>query len=48
MKNFGRVMDLLFGSVGTHTYPKSGQVAPPPPPESDWFSEVLKIRTDAR
>ena len=25
-------MGLLFGSAGAHTYPKSGQVAPPPPP----------------
>ena len=23
-------MGLLFGSAGAHTYPKSGQVAPPP------------------
>ena len=28
MKNFARVMGLLFGSAGAHTYPKSGQVAP--------------------
>ena len=32
MKNFARVMGLLFGSAGAHTYPKSGQVAPLPPP----------------
>ena len=31
MKNFARVMGLLFGSARAHTYPKSGQVAPPPP-----------------
>ena len=31
MKNFARVMGLLFGSAGAHTYPKSGQVAPSPP-----------------
>ena len=30
MKNFALVMGLLFGSAGAHTYPKSGQVAPPP------------------
>ena len=30
MKNFARVMGLLFGSAGAHTYPKSGQVVPPP------------------
>ena len=24
-------MGLLFGSAGAHTYPKSGQIAPPPP-----------------
>ena len=31
MKNFAQVMaGLLFGSAGAqHTYPKSGQVAPP-------------------
>ena len=29
MKNFVLVMGLLFGSAGAHTYPKSGQVAPP-------------------
>ena len=28
MKNFARVIVLLFGSAGAHTYPKSGQVAP--------------------
>ena len=28
MKSFARVMGLLFGSAGAHTYPKSGQVAP--------------------
>ena len=32
MKNFAQVMGLLYGSAGAHTYPKSGQVAPPPPP----------------
>ena len=31
MNNFARAMGLLFGSAGAHTYPKSGQVAPPPP-----------------
>ena len=31
MKNFARVMGLLFGSVGAHNYPKFGQVSPPPP-----------------
>ena len=31
MKNFARLMGLPFGSAGAHTYPKSGQVAPPPP-----------------
>ena len=25
-------MGLLFGSAGAHTYPKSVQVTPPPPP----------------
>ena len=30
MKNFARVMGLLFGSAGAHTYPKSVQIAPPP------------------
>ena len=30
MKNFARVMGLLFGSAGAHAYPNSGQVAPPP------------------
>ena len=30
MKNFARVMGLPFGSAGAHTYPKFGQVAPPP------------------
>ena len=30
MKNFARVMGLLFGSVGAQTYPKSGQIAPLP------------------
>ena len=37
MKNFARVMGLLFGSAGAHTYPKSGQVAalPPPPTRND-------------
>ena len=28
MKNFARVMGLLFGSARAHTYPKSGQVGP--------------------
>ena len=28
MKDFARVMSLLFGSAGAHTYPKSGQDAP--------------------
>ena len=31
MKNFARVMGLLFGSAGAHAYPKAGQVAPSPP-----------------
>ena len=26
MKNFARVIGLLFGSAGAHIYPKSGQV----------------------
>ena len=30
MKNFAKVMGLLFGSAGGYTYPKSGQVAPLP------------------
>ena len=34
MKNFARVMGLLFGSTGANTYPKSGQVAPSPPSAS--------------
>ena len=29
-KNFSQVTGLLFGSVGVHTYPKSGQVPPSP------------------
>ena len=29
MKNFAWVMGLLFGSAGTYTYLKSGQVARP-------------------
>ena len=29
MKTFARVMGLLFGSVGAHIYPKSGQLALP-------------------
>ena len=29
MKNFARVMGLLFGSAGAHTYPKYGQTALP-------------------
>ena len=32
MKNFARIMGLLFDSAGAHSCPKSGQVAPPPPP----------------
>ena len=32
MRNFAPIMGLLFGSSGAHTYPKSGQVAPPPLP----------------
>ena len=31
MKNFARVVGLLFGSARAHTYPKSGQVAPHTP-----------------
>ena len=31
MKTFAGVMGLPFGSAEAHTYPKSGQVAPPPP-----------------
>ena len=30
MKNFARVMGLLFDSAGAHTYPKSGLVVPLP------------------
>ena len=30
IKNFARVIGLLFGSAGAHTYLKSGQVTPPP------------------
>ena len=30
IKNFTRIMGLLFGSAGAHTYLKSGQVASPP------------------
>ena len=30
MKNFARVMGLLFGSAGADTCPKPGQVSPPP------------------
>ena len=29
-KKAARVMGLLFGSAGAHTYLKSGKVAPPP------------------
>ena len=29
IKNFARVMSLLFGSARAHTYLKSGQVVPP-------------------
>ena len=32
MKNFAQILGLLFGSAGAHTCPKSGHVAPPPPP----------------
>ena len=30
MKSFAQVIGLRFGSAGAHTYPKSGQFAPPP------------------
>ena len=38
MKNFARVMGLLFVSSGAHTYPKSGQVASSPLLESFNYS----------
>ena len=31
MKIFAQIMGLLFGSAGAHTFPKSGEVAPPHP-----------------
>ena len=36
MKNFARVMGLLFGSARAHTYPKSGQVVPLSRRADDW------------
>ena len=45
MTNFARIMGLLFGSVGAHTYTKFEQVAPPPPSPRIRYAEFSKLKS---
>ena len=46
MKIFAHIMGLLFGSAGAHTFPKSGQVAPPP--FTPQMSTILRHRINQK